>query len=144
MNYIHEAKEFLRQYKNLRIANDNLRDKIAMLRTELEGYKPVNSSGMPGGGSSSPDDSLCNLIFERDRNIEALQANSLRLSKATAILNKLDKESLDILKLSFIESEEKTDTEIAKELGIGRTTLNEKRRRALKEFSIQLFGIKAM
>ncbi|QLY82247.1 sigma-70 family RNA polymerase sigma factor [Clostridium intestinale] len=144
MNYIHEAKEFLRHYKDIKIANENLRYKIKELNSRLGEVKSMTISDMPkGGGGELPDDKLCNIVFERDKNIEALQKNSLTLTKATTILNKLDEESRKVLILSFIE-DDKTDTEIARELKITRPTLNEKRKKALKKFSIQLYGIKAI
>ncbi|ERK31568.1 sigma factor-like helix-turn-helix DNA-binding protein [Clostridium intestinale] len=144
MNYIHEAKEFLRHYKDLKIANENLRYKITELNSKLSEIKSMQITDMPhGGGGELPDDKLCNIVFERDKNIEALQKNSLILTRSTAILNKLEEEYRKVLILSFIENE-RTDTEIARELNVTRPTLNDKRRKALKKFSIQLYGIKAV
>jgi ArpU family phage transcriptional regulator len=144
MNYIHEAREFLKHFKDMKIANENLRYKIDEMNEKISEVKGMTISDMPkGGGSNHPDDNLCNAMFERDRCLEALSKNSIKLSRATTIFNKLDKESKEILTMYYIE-EEKTDTEIARELGIGRTKLSLKKNSALRKFAIQLFGINAL
>lgn len=139
MNYIREAKEFLMNYKDYCIANDNLKDKLNLLKTELEGYKPVIISGTPRGSSSSTDDKLCNLIFERDKIKEYLEVNSAKLTNCESILNNLPEEYRKILILSYVEY--RSETEIMMDLHMSERTYYRRKEEAIRCLARQLFGI---
>lgn len=139
MNYIREAKEFLMNYKDYRIANDNLEDKLNILNTELEGHKPVNLLETPRASSNSFDDRLCNLIFERDKTKEYLEANSAKLTNCESILNNLPEEYRKILILSYVEY--RTETEIMMDLHMSERTYYRRKEEAIRCLARQLFGI---
>lgn len=139
MNYIREAKEFLMNYKDYRIANNNLEDKLNTLNTDLEGHKPINISGTPGTSSYSFDDRLCNLIFERDKTKEYLETNSAKLTNCENILNNLPEEYRKILIFSYVEY--RTETEIMMDLHMSERTYYRRKEEAIKCLARQLFGI---
>lgn len=144
MNYIREAEEILNHYRDLQIANTNLEERLEEIYAQLNDAKAIEISDMPkGGGNNSPDDRICNLIYQRDETEHNLQINRNTLHKIEEILEKLGSENKEILLESF-DDIGKTDSSIAKSLGISRTTLIQKRGKALKKFAVQLFGIKAV
>jgi RNA polymerase sigma factor (sigma-70 family) len=143
MNYIREAIDYLRNYQDLKIAAENLEDKINELNGSLEGYKEINNSGMPGGGgSSAPDDAICNLIFQRDKSIENLDDTNKAIVKIENALSKLSEEEKKILIKSY--SQEMTDTQISDELNISRRTFYRYRSEAIRKLAVQLFGIQVI
>lgn len=143
MNYVREAIEYLRNYGDLKIAQENLEDKLHELNGSLEGYKEVNNSGMPGGGSAgAPDDKVCNLIFIRDRTTESLIETNNTIMKIDYILSKLGEEERKIIISSY--AEEKSDLLIAEELNISRRTFYRYRGEAIRKLAVQLFGIQVI
>lgn len=139
MNYIREAIEYLKNYQNLKIAAENLRDRLHELNEALEGYKGVNNSGMPHGSSGAPDDTVCNLIFQRDRTEEYYVKTVEAINKIENTLNKLEPESNKVLNLCYVM--DLPEYEIIKGLNVSRATYHRQRSRAIKELAIQLFGI---
>lgn len=142
MNYIWEAKDFLRHYREYENANKNLTDKLNRLNAELEGYKPIDYSGMPhGSDEASPDDKLCNMIFERDVTKKCLQENKIKIDDCKKILDGLNEEQRKILTMSYID--EQPEVEIIKKLNLSRRTYFRCKGEALRSLARQLFGIKA-
>lgn len=141
MDYIYEAKEFLKNYRSYKRADKNLKDKLVDLETALEGYKPINVNGMPGATAENPDDRICNLIFERDKTKEAYEANRQLLEKAEKVLQSMDKELRDILIMSYVE--ELFENDIMKKLNISRPTYFRMKGRAIRQLARELWGIKA-
>lgn len=141
MDYIYEAKEFLKNYRSYKRADKNLKDKLVDLETALEGYKPINVNGMPGATAENPDDRICNLIFERDKTKEAYEANRQLLEKAEKVLQSMDKELRDILIMSYVEEE--CDTSIMNGLHMSERTYYREKGRAIRQLARELWGIKA-
>lgn len=140
MNYIWEAKDFLKHFREYENADKNLNDKLKKLNTELEGYKPINYSDMPHGSSETTDDQLCNMIFERDFTKECLMSNKNKINECKQILNNLNEEYKKILILSCID--ELPETEIMQKLNISRANYFRKKNEALRTLAKNLFGIK--
>ena len=143
MDYVREAKDFLRNYRDYTISLENMKHRLQELETELEGYKPTSYSGMPSGsgGDDEVDDRLCNLIFARDRTSQQLVETQEIVDKYEAIVDNLKDEYKKILVLSFIE--EKPDILIMDELFLSRTSYFRKKGEAIRCFARQLHGIKA-
>lgn len=141
MDYVREAREFLYNYRDYKIANDNLRDRLRKLDNELEGYKPINYSDMPhGSNGDNPDDKLCNLIFFRDRTKEQLELNIEQLESFENILSNLKEEYRIILLKSYVE--ELPETIILKDINMSRRTYFREKGKAIRSLARQLFGIK--
>lgn len=143
MNYIREAIEYLKNYQNLKIAAENLRDRLHELNEELQGYKEINVTDMPGGSAKTPDDAVCNLIFQRDRTKEQYIETVNAITKIEKILNNLEDKEKKILNLSYIM--DIPDSNIANyELHCSRITVQRIKKEALRKLAVQLFGIKAI
>jgi hypothetical protein len=68
MNYIREAIDYLRNYQDLKIAAENLEDKINELNGSLEGYKEINNSGMPEVEEAQHRTMLYAILFSKEIN----------------------------------------------------------------------------
>lgn len=143
MNYIKETVNILKNMENLKKAEENLKYQIIEVRSDLKSTKSLIITDMPQGGSgSSPDDRTCNLIFKEKQLLKNLKETQIKISKINRLFEGLsEEEKLLLEKVYGEESEFKTDTDIAKELGISRATLSNKKNRVTKKLAIQLWGI---
>lgn len=141
MDYLGEAKDFLKNYKYYKIASKNLQNKLNELVSKLEGYKSVVYSDMPSGKSgAAPDDRLCNMIFEKDRISELLKENKSKISEIETILSNLSDDHRNILIKAYINEE--SEVQITMDLCISRRTYYRYKNDAIRELARQLFGIK--
>ncbi|WP_368244110.1 hypothetical protein [Clostridium tertium] len=142
MNYIKETVNILKNMENLKKAEENLKYQIIEVRSDLKSTKSLIITDMPQGGSGSPDDRICNLIFKEKQLLKNLKETQIKISKVNKLLEGLSEEDKLLLEKVYCEdSELKTDTDLAKELGISRATLSNKKSRVTKKLAIQLWGI---
>lgn len=142
MNYIKETVNILKNMENLKKAEENLKYQIIEVRSDLKSTKSSIITDMPQGGSCSHDDRTCNLIFKEKQLLKNLKETQIKISKVNKLFEGLsEEEKLLLEKVYGEESELKTDTDIAKELGISRATLSNKKNRVTKKLAIQLWGI---
>lgn len=141
MDYVREAKEFLKNYRDYVIAQENLKDRLKELNTTMNNCKMIDYSGMPRAQSTEPDDRICNLIFERDETKKCLEENTAMLEKAKKIIANLTKEQQQILELSYIA--EDTDTAISLRLHMSPRTFYRAKSEAIRTLARQLWGISA-
>lgn len=142
MNYIKETVNILKNMENLKKAEENLKYQIIEVRSDLKSTKSLIITDMPQGSSGSPDDRTCNLIFKEKQLLKNLKETQIKIAKVNRLFEGLsEEEKLLLEKVYGEESELKTDTDIAKELGISRVTLSNKKNRVTKKLAIQLWGI---
>lgn len=139
MNYITETILIIKNYNNIKIAQNNLRDKIREIDTKLEGYTGITYGSIH---STTDNDKYLNLIFEKEVVTKAFEKNSITIKKIDKMLKGITREEKFILVNAYIDN--KSDTQIAKDLNISRKTLNDKKRKAVKKLAIQLWGIAAL
>lgn len=145
MNYIKETVNILKNMENLKKAEENLKYQIIEVRSELKSTKSLIITDMPKGSSSSPDDRTCNLIFKEKQLLKNLKETQIKIAKVNKLFKGLSEEERLLLEKVYGEdSELKTDTDIAKELGISRVTLSNKKSRVTKKLAIQLWGIASL
>lgn len=142
MNYIRETIEYLRNYDNIMNATVNLQERLMELEAALDGYKAIDYSGMPKGGSTAHDDRLCNLIFNRDRTLELLNANLDAELKIKDVIDKLDEETKKILVMAYIQN--KGENKIMSDLSVSRRTYYRMKNEAIRKLAVQLFGIRVV
>lgn len=143
MNYIREASEYLRNYKNLKVANQNLADEVMKLKEDLSGYKAIKYSDMPAGGSSVvPDDAICNLMFRLDKTKEQLAENKKALARIEKSLSQLTDEERKVLEAYYVD--ELSDVEATQKLHMSRATFYRVKGKAIRTLAVQLFGIKVI
>lgn len=144
MDYIREAIEYLKSYKDLQMAVINLKEEIQKLDAELKG-SAITYKDMPGGsGALQSDDVMLNKLF-RLQQCKLKYAESYReIKRIDRILEGLsegegNEKHTAILKRTFIDGGD-IDV-IADELGYSRRQYYRVRNVALRRFAVQLFGI---
>lgn len=142
MNYIREASEYLKNYRNLKIAHENLVDEVTKLKADLSGYKAINYSDMPHGTSIVPDDTICNLMFRFDKTKEQLAENKKALARIEKSLSQLTDEERKVLEAYYVD--ELSDVEAAQKLHMSRATFYRVKGKAIRTLAVQLFGIKVI
>lgn len=138
-NYIKETKLLIKKYNDLKIAEENLKDKLVEHELSMISCKGQDLSGMPGGSRLTGDEKMTNAIFKKEVLLEQLDKLQERLRKMEKAFKGLTIEERKTLFKMLDES--KTDTLIAQELGISRTTLDKKRKVLLNKFATLLWGI---
>ncbi|MGL5330770.1 MAG: sigma factor-like helix-turn-helix DNA-binding protein [Peptostreptococcaceae bacterium] len=141
MNYISETVTVIKNYNNIKIAQENLKDKLRDINTKLEGYKGISYGDIHGSGAGT-NDKILNLMFEQNKTLEAYRENDKSLKKLNKLLLGLSQDEKEVILNAYIQ--DKTDTEIASSMNISRKTLNDKKRKAIKKLAVQYWGIKAI
>lgn len=147
MDYIQEAENVLSAYQDLVHSLDSLKDEIRTIEYELQSIKSMDYESVSGGSMNS-DDRITNLIFKKQVKISAYKLTKAKINNIDSALDylenngEMDSLDKDILKLLFIDKFRMED--ICYKLNLSESTLRRKRHYALKRFSIQLFGIKAL
>lgn len=152
MDYIREAVEYLKSYRDMKISLDNLKDEIRELKLEIPGDTAISFSDMPGGsGPNLPDDSIINKMCRLEKAKGEYFATKKKLEKMDGIIGGLsskgDKCYEKILRLWYIDNNDKgkPDVEkIAKELNYTERHVYRIKGIALRKFAIQLHGVKVI
>ncbi len=147
MDYIQEAENVLNAYQDLVYSLDSLTDEIRTIEYELQSIKSMDYESVSGGSMNS-DDRITNLIFKKQVKISAYKLTKAKINNIDNALGylenngEMDSLDKDILKLLFVDKFRLED--ICYKLNLSESTLRRKKHYALKRFSIQLFGIKAL
>lgn len=148
MDYIREAIEYLKTYKDLQYAVINLKEEVQKLDAELQGGAMVYSD-MPGGGSAAvqADDKMLNKIYRIEMAKKEYSDSNKTIRRIDRILEELNlgdgkERHGDILRQWFIERRDRQ--EIANEMGYSMSQLYRIKDKALRRLGVQLFGIKVI
>jgi DNA-directed RNA polymerase specialized sigma subunit len=142
MNYISEAIERLKHLKDLEIAKENLKDTILDLKLRCQGTE-ITLDGMPQGRSSvTYDDAIINNMFKLQESQKRLRETIKEIEKIHKELSRLDEKDRELLVQWFVEKKGLQD--LCKIYKCEKTTLYRKRDAALKQFAVQLFGIRVI
>lgn len=142
MNYISEAIERLKHLKDLEIAKENLNDTILDLKLRCQGTE-ITLDGMPQGRSSvTYDDAIINNMFKLQESQKRLRETIKEIEKIHKELSRLDEKDRELLVQWFVEKKGLQD--LCKIYKCEKTTLYRKRDAALKQFAVQLFGIRVI
>lgn len=144
MDYINEAVEYLINYKDLKMAFENLKDKEERLRFDLENLRAVNYDGMPKGNSVVSDDVLVNTIFKLQQTRVQFKETEDKIEKIDNVLKNLNqnessKNYEEILRLWFIEEWPKQKMTL--KFNCSERQLYRLKAKAIRKLAIQLFGI---
>jgi DNA-directed RNA polymerase specialized sigma subunit len=144
MDYIREAIEYLKSYRDLEIAKMNLEGKVCLINTEING-QAISYKHTTGGSGAETDDILINKIFARDQAAIQLKETKRSLEHVDKVIQAFEQEHEQygkLLRLWLIEKKSLRYT--AEQLDITERHIHRIKNQALRQFSIQLFGIKAM
>lgn len=143
MKWTEVATEDLREYTGLRASVRNISERIEALELEFTGIKGSQTDRMPvsGSGGNKWEDFLVNNIVERDQ----LKLKLMSVQKYVKIISRglsalTDEESL-VLKYFYISKEENHIEKLIEQLGIERSEVYRLKERALRKFTLYMYGL---
>lgn len=148
MDYIREAIEYLKSYKDLQASLENLSFEIKELNAVIPGDKSIELDGMPhGSGSSLPDDAIVNKLFRLQKAKEEYVKTKKAIDHMDKVLAGLsDSEEHKIhekvLRLWFLENRRADD--IGKQINCSERHVFRIKNIAIRRLAVQLFGIKVI
>lgn len=147
MDYIREAIEYLKSYKDMLISLDNLQEEIRELNAEIPGDKAITMNDMPhGSGPSLPDDAIINKLCRLQKAKEEYAFTKKKLEKMDKIIKGLSKGEDEyyekVLRMWYIDDIDVG--QIAKELNYTERHIYRIKGIALRKFAIQLHGVKVI
>ena len=142
MNWKAEAKEKLRRYDAMRTATITLPAEIARLEGEYKSIRSAKTDGTPvRGGTSTREDAIINNIVERQELAEALENARAWVQITDRAMKALQNEERLILHRLYIYPEKGAVERLCKELGAETSSIYRRRDKAIKTFTIALYGI---
>ena len=142
MNWKTEAMETLRKFNAMRQSLVSLPEEIRRLEWAAQSLRGAVTDKTPvQGGGSRREDALLNNIVQRQLLKQNLQQAESWVKSTQGALGVLSpKERLILLRL-YINPESKALERLAAELGIEHSSIYRHRDRALKKFTMALYGV---
>lgn len=142
LDWKREAADELRNYTNRKAAIENIRDQIADLATEITSIRSASADGSPvAGGSNGRDDALVNNILKRERLEEAQRLTENRVRRVDRALNQLSERDRCVLQRFYITPCIGGVERLCRELAVEKPTVYRWKDRALRNFTIIMYGI---
>lgn len=142
MDYIREAIERLRHLKNLYKAQENLKDTILDLKLKCQGKEHV-LDGMPkGSGSVTYDDEIVNNLFKLQQSETQLKETVTAIKKINKELDGLEERDRELLVQWYVEKVDRLD--LCSRYNISQSELYRRKDKAIREFAVQVFGIRVI
>ena len=141
MNWKHEAVNKLRRYDAMQRATVNLPLEIRRLKAETEGVRSGLQVGFAGGKSSrSKEDALLDNLMKRQQLQWSLDQAESWTGTVSRALGALEPEEQLILQQMYILPREGAVGQLMESLSVERSTLYRRRDKALKKFTLSLYG----
>ena len=141
MNWKHEAVNKLRRYDAMQRATVNLPLEIKRLKAETEGVRSGLQVGFAGGKSSrSKEDALLDNLMKRQQLQWSLDQAQSWTGTVSRALEALKPEERLILQQMYILPREGAVGQLMEALSVERSTLYRRRDKALKKFTLSLYG----
>ena len=142
MNWKAEAKEKLRRYDAMKVATITIPAEIARLVNEYTAIRSAAADGTPiHGGTSAREDAIINNIVERQELEAALKNATAWVQITDRAMKALRKEERLILHRLYIYPEKGSVERLSKELGVEYSSIYRRRDKALKTFTLALYGM---
>ena len=142
MNWKENAIRDLQDYSKRLTALENLKERHAALQAEILGLKAVRTEEEPvHGGLSDAGDRLLNKITERDRLRWTYEATQGLVTTVERALQGLTKEQQLILTRWYVQGGPHAVPDLCSRLGYEKAHIYRLRDRALREFTVRLYGI---
>lgn len=146
MDYLKEAEEELRAYKDFSNSLISLREEIEIIELEMKSVKTMNYDSIPGGNAVEDDERLVNLIYKKQIKEDAYKLTKAKIKHIQKIFKLLDSsgdnKNIDVELLKQLYVEQRQIIDICNELEISERTFRRRKYIALRRFARQLFGIK--
>ena len=142
MDWKAEAKEKLRRYSAMQNAIANIPQEIKRLEIEYQSIRSSRADASPvkGGGSGREDALLNNLVHRQELEWALNQAKKWKMVTDKA-LSVMDDEERLILMTMYISPSNGSMATLSKELGCEKSSIYNRRDKALRTFTIALYGV---
>ena len=141
MNWKNEATEKLRHYDAMRQALENIPMEIARLESEARSIRSVRTDATPvKGGGCGREEILLNNLTQREQLRLQLEQTQAWVHTADRGLGVLSPEEKLILHRLFMYPERGALDRLCSELGVEQSSIYRKRDRALRRFTLALYG----
>lgn len=142
MNWKAEAKEKLRRYNAMRLATVNIPEELQRLEVEAQSIRSAKTDATPViGGGNKREEAMINNILERQELERTLEQAHIWLRSTDRALTALSKEERILLHRMYMYPQKGGLEELSKELGVETSSLYRRRDKALKHFTLALYGI---
>lgn len=142
MNWKAEAKEKLRRYNAMRLATVNIPEEIQRLELDAQSIRSAKTDATPvTGGGNKREEAMINNILERQELERTLEQAHIWLRSTDRALTALSKEEQVLLHRMYMYPQKGGLEELSKELGVETSSLYRRRDKALKHFTLALYGI---
>lgn len=142
MNWKAEAKEKLRRYNAMRLATVNIPEEIQRLELDAQSIRSAKTDATPViGGGNKREEAMINNIIERQELERTLEQAHIWLRSTDRALTALSKEERILLHRMYMYPQKGGLEELSKELGVETSSLYRRRDKALKHFTLALYGI---
>lgn len=141
MNWKREAEERLRDYKYRKQSLDGMRMELEQLNQSLGGIRSASLDGMPSyGGGNGREDALLNTIIKRDELQRSIRDTEFFVKRIEGALSQMDDTQKLILDKMYINRYKNAAFDLAEELHVEKTQVYARRDKAIRQFTMLMFG----
>lgn len=142
MNWKYEAIDKLKGYEAHKRALENIPLEIERLQEAFTGIRSSMTDSTPvSGGGSTREDTLLSNIVHREELQHALKQAKIWVREVEAGLAVLDDEERMVLQRFYISRAKGAVNRICEELGVEKSAVYDRRDKALRHFTVALYGI---
>ena len=143
MDWKKEAIEILRQYRPRVAGLSSVQELLAILEADggdrLKG-KPANAP-VAGGSPGPGGDAIVNNLILREELEQAEEITSRWISLVESALARLEPEERQILERFFLDGSPGAAEDLQMELGVEKTQIYARKKKALQKFTYSFYGI---
>ena len=141
MNWKNEAMERLRQYDAMCLAADNIPQEISRLEAAATAIRSARTDGcrVQSGGNRREEMLLDNMMSRQELHWR-LDQTQIWLACTNKALSALDPEEKLVLQRLYIYPEKGSLERLCNELGVENSSIYRKRDKALRHFTVALYG----
>lgn len=142
LDYRHEAKKKLEDYAAKRRALANIPEEIRRLEIEFKAIKSATSDGTPvQGGGNRREDALLSNIATREELAITLKQVETWVKTVEDGLSILDEDEMLIFQRLYIRREKGGIERLCEELSKEKSAIYAQRDKALRKFTLALYGV---
>lgn len=142
MNWKREAVDKLKNYEAHREALESIPKEIKRLESVFTGIRGAATDGTPvSGGTSTREDMMLTNIVHRDELRRRLKEARLWISQVDKALAVLGDEERLVLDKFYIHRAKGTVEDLCERLSLEKTAVYDRREKALRHFTIALYGV---
>lgn len=140
MNWKNEAIDKLKQYSAMRCSLDTIPQELQRLQLRAQSLKSLDLSSPAVRTSTQHDDALINNLVHRQELENTLQQADLWVSQVERALGVLTSDERMVLDKMYIQCERNAVDRLCEELCRDTPTIYRRRDKALKKFTLALYG----